>query len=1107
MDGKNALVVALVAVVAILAKGTLDRTTAGAGGGTAASKPAPGPAAADAPDAKAPAGGSGGTPSTDPKPACASDPDLRAQLERDFPGVASMEPAAATSPGAAAPPLHVLLASLPSPLEPALAADFDRGVEAIERAVQSQRYVPQRRWLPWREKAAAGKPGWLLFRRDRQDQDDKDRKVSIELLLVLVVSERPGSGVERPELHGALAQLEALSKLPTASAADVLVLGPTYSGTAESLVQQARAWCGTCGESFCRARALVALSGTATRPRTKAIIEGLTGVFKESRFAATVLPDNLLVAGMHRFIEQRLQVAADRIADLTETSTDYGNAVAIDRPGAPSLKIGLPLNVPQLAQASSDSRTAPTPLANGKGIELASTFATLSRKGIDHVGILTTATSEKVFLVSRLRDAAPDLRVYVYESSLELADPTKRRSLEGLMVASSYPVFAETQLWNKGAAPLVQFPSDAAQGIYNAVLGLLSRFDGDLKSALPAKLLDYVSPFCRDVPGPSVWVSASISGQLWPLAVYAQALAADSKVATCEQAAKVAIDPYLYDPRPGATAGAVERPPLPIHASFPTMIGAVVVLALLIGNAIGFTRDFPTATWRRFLVSYDPSDAQSPPFAADGPRHSVAMLGLWTLAITAFVMGKVLDLPGALAAATADNTFLRFLARILIWGAFGLVFTACVLSFRRRRGGKDDAARKQRQASAWIQAVMCALLLLAILIFPLPSVRHPDGHAYFFFVRATDPGIGLTPTLPLFMVGITIYGAALLRLIVVRRADRLEKEGRDWNPESWNPPPEAVPGPRSLSTCADAIGRFAAASSRSLLPACVAGTVLGAVVLYLTPMQLGSLEGRRFDLGCSICFALIFTLTLAAAWRAHSLWVRLRDFTRALAIHPASAALVRLPSSVAERFRSPVPGQVGNQQIDVALAMTTRALGKTTTPAISELVTALHDRWFPVAAGKAADAPGAHGGPPPLQKRSAEDLQEDLLALRMADVLGLMCDATRTMLFVATGTGLAALLGCALYPFQPAASLAAAGLVSVGLVVVVALRVLLGIERDKVLSEVGGTQPGKVTPSLGLFTRLVGYVVVPLGGLIGSRMQDPGSVIELLKSLTNALNR
>jgi hypothetical protein len=214
---------------------------------------------------------------------------------------------------------------------------------------------------------------------------------------------------------------------------------------------------------------------------------------------------------------------------------------------------------------------------------------------------------------------------------------------------------------------------------------------------------------------------------------------------------------------------------------------------------------------------------------------------------------------------------------------------------------------------------------------------------------------------------------------------------------------------------------------------------------------------------------------------------------------------------VAERFRSPVPGQVGNEQIDVALCMTLQALG-TGAPAIADLLSELHVRWFPLTAtspaAPAATPAGPSGGPPPpLQRRSREELQEDFLALHMAAALGLMCDATRTMLFIATGTGLVAMLACALYPFQPAASLTVAGLASVGLVVVVALRVLLGIERDKVLSDVAGTTPGAVTPSLGLFTRLVGYVVVPLGGLIGSRLQDPGSVIELLRNMMNALSR
>lgn len=408
--------------------------------------------------------------------------------------------------------------------------------------------------------------------------------------------------------------------------------------------------------------------------------------------------------------------------------------------------------------------------------------------------------------------------------------------------------------------------------------------------------------------------------------------------------------------------------------------------------------------------------------------------------------------------------------------------------------------------SAGIQLGMCGVMLLVIWLCPFDElVRHPDGHAYFFFIRATDPGVGLTPTIPLFMVGMMTYAAALLRLMVIRRARRLRGEAKLWNPDP----------PRSFAKCAKTMSDFATAASRSLMPACVAGTVFGFLVLYVTPMRLGSLEGRGFDMACSVCFALAFTLTLAAAWRAHSLWYRLRDFTRALANHPASAAMKRLPASVAQRFRSPVPGQVSNQQIDIAVAMKLHEMGLPTSPSIADVVWELDKRWFPQGAAataakvaQATVATAANEPPESLESKEAiAKMKEDFLALHMATALGLMCDATRSMLFIATGTGLVALLGCALYPFQPAATLTGAGLVSVGLVVVTALRVLLGIEKDKVLSDVAGTTADKITPSLGLIARLVGYVIVPLGGLIGSRLQDPGAAIELLKSLTNALNR
>jgi hypothetical protein len=1094
MDGKNALVLVLVAVVAILAKGSVD------GLGSAGAPKATGSAASPTPESaagtKAKAGPAKPAPAGAPAP-CPDD-DPACQVAADFPGVFAADPAKER------PPLHLLVASVPSPREPVLDLDFDRSLEAIERAVQSQRYVLQRQWLPWRADVT-GRSGWLLFRRDAH--------LSVDLLLVLVVSERPSSGVEPAELDWALdrfADIVAKQGPPppkpkanpaeTAEPTPLLLLGPYYSGTAQSLVQQTRAWCGQ-KAAFCAARDLVTLSGTATRRRTQPILRSLGAVFRSSSFYATVLPDDLLVAGMHRFIEERLQVPAKEIADLTETSTDYGNAVATEDPardGADeaSLKIALPLNVGRLAEATPDAKGELPEPARSTGVELDTTFATLSRNGINHVGILATATRDKVFLAGRLRASAPDLRVHMYEGSVDLADRHKREALEGLMVASSYPVSAATQIWTRREkGSLLQFQSAAAEGIYNAALGLLSRFDGALARSLSRQLLDYTPLFCdRRTAAPSVWVSASISGQLWPLAVYAPALAVDGNVRDCSRPVS---DEYLFGPQ--VPYEPPQLKPLPVRASFLTLIGVVCVLVLIVGNGIGFLPLRAGSGWRLPLVSYDPNAPPGhSPLPADGSRHNVAMLGLWALALTGVVMGKVLDLPLSIGAPAEHDHLLHALATLLIGSSLVLVLTAYLISAHR----EAQHSTEQRRMSISIQLGMCVLMLLAISFCPFDElVKHPDGHAYFFFVRAVDLSIGLTPTIPLFMVGVTIYCASLLRILVLRRARRLADEARLWNP---------VPR-RSLRTCARTMAKFAAASSRSLLPACTAGTALGFVVLYWTPMRLGSFEGRGFDAGCSICFSLAFTVTLAATWRAHALWYRLRDFTRSVAIHPAAAALTRLPGSVAQRFRSPVPGQVGNQQIDVALTMTLHAMGEVAAPTIATVVEQLDKLWFPLgvlaktppaATGSLPDAPAS-----PQRKRTLEQLQEDFLALHMANALGLMCDATRTMLFIATGTGLAALLGCALYPFQPAATLTGAGLVSVGLVVIVALRVLLGIEKDQVLSDVAQTTPGKITPSLGLFARLLGYVIVPLGGLIGSRLQDQGTIIDLLKSLTNALNR
>jgi hypothetical protein len=115
-----------------------------------------------------------------------------------------------------------------------------------------------------------------------------------------------------------------------------------------------------------------------------------------------------------------------------------------------------------------------------------------------------------------------------------------------------------------------------------------------------------------------------------------------------------------------------------------------------------------------------------------------------------------------------------------------------------------------------------------------------------------------------------------------------------------------------------------------------------------------------------------------------------------------------------------------------------------------------------------------------------------------------MCDAVRTTLFIGSSSAVAAVLATALYPFQPAGTLAWAARIAIAVVVIVAVRVIGGIERDEVLSHIGRTDPGKVTPSWSLAMRVIGYVIVPLAALAAAHLPDHGLLSGLLRGLNSA---
>ena len=435
----------------------------------------------------------------------------------------------------------VVITSLPDPATSGFVEEFDNGLDAIQQAAETQDYTVERHWLPWDRDAAgmadrndAMRAGWILFRKDVRDAQYRG-------LLVLVVGERLGSGIEQAMLADAI----RIRRKLIGDRRQALFLGPYFSGTSASLRDGLEQSCGSSAmgshlASMCDCESTTIISGTATRPLNAAILNDTKEL--AVTFQATVNPDALLSAAMHEFLHGSLDIEDTHIAELTEISTAFGVGHARDKEDVAagerqSLKVSIPLHLPDLRSPSPDGKIAPSgfhhaevsvdamqPLTHEAVDEakqmLSSTIEALRRQDITDVGILATSTNDKISLVNALRSGAADIRPHVYEANLALADPQQHAAMDGTLIASSYPLAPVTQIW--ASLPAVQqFTSDAAEGTYNAMLALLWKARAIEARALQGSLRDYEFPFGPDrSAGPPVWISVIVGGQVWPLAAY-----------------------------------------------------------------------------------------------------------------------------------------------------------------------------------------------------------------------------------------------------------------------------------------------------------------------------------------------------------------------------------------------------------------------------------------------------------------------------------------------------------------------------------------------------------------------------------------------------------
>jgi len=403
------------------------------------------------------------------------------------------------------------------------------------------------------KRAQRSEPGVLLFR------DGHTRRA----LVVFLVGETPTSGIHKPALRKALLQACDLhnafaSALPRGDCGKncppISIMGPAFSGSQDSFEFALHDWrvegSAGGGNSSCRDVKIRIISGSAT-----SIDQSRFQDSDNIDFKATVIPDSTTLLELSEWIKARGMGSdtGEGVAILSESNTGYGGGVraALSRTAtlrlhafAAALSLKFPIHISELQKArertSENTSTADSlslalknpnvPLASAAGrkrrdvipiysesevnsIELVldQLLESIKQQRVGCVIIAASNVEDTIFLAREVRNSSPNVMVISLNASVLFLHSQVNPEVQGLFVASGYSLFSANQVWTNpfwGGQRRVQFPSDTAEGTYNATVALLG---GD------NNLLDYGDPFDADARIPPLWVTVIGNGGLWPL--------------------------------------------------------------------------------------------------------------------------------------------------------------------------------------------------------------------------------------------------------------------------------------------------------------------------------------------------------------------------------------------------------------------------------------------------------------------------------------------------------------------------------------------------------------------------------------------------------------
>ena len=187
--------------------------------------------------------------------------EINALVERYLYGVPKNT---SLEPNAIPDGITFLVVTVPDPLHTHLSLQFDRTLEALQQALQDEKFTYDSSWLPWKkqssddqsaaqesseEKTSALRercPGLILFRRNMNtahvDQagrfvDEQDQNSPYEHgIFAFVVAETPTAGLNQTQWLNALSWIEKYSRRDRTDKT-LRILGPTFSGSMPSIVR------------------------------------------------------------------------------------------------------------------------------------------------------------------------------------------------------------------------------------------------------------------------------------------------------------------------------------------------------------------------------------------------------------------------------------------------------------------------------------------------------------------------------------------------------------------------------------------------------------------------------------------------------------------------------------------------------------------------------------------------------------------------------------------------------------------------------------------------------------------------------------------------------